>query len=81
MSHKRTSPRARAHKQSVDIFRRTMERFVDSSRSEESGALWPMVRLVRMRSSRWVWSALLGAVVGLAKEGGRVGAPDSCHTR
>lgn len=41
--------------QDVNVFRRQMERFVDSSNDESTGegALWPLVRMVRMASRKW----------------------------
>lgn len=35
------------------LFRREMERYVDSTNSDADGQLWPLVRMVRMRSGRW----------------------------
>jgi len=37
----------------VNLFRRSMEQFVDSRNSDAPGQLWPLVRMVRMRSNKW----------------------------
>lgn len=56
------------------VFRRAMERFVDSSNSEAEGQLWPLVRMVRMRSNSWTalrtGEGVRSAVSGFGEEGG-----------